>query len=628
MSVTRTNCPSCGAEITFSLGSSIVVVCSHCKSAIARTDRNLAYLGKVAALVETQSPLRVGLRGTYESVSFYLSGRAQLQHAAGGVWDEWYAAFSDGRTGWLAEAQGRFYMTFAAPIKQAPTFDSLVLGQSTTAVPEDFVVAEKGTAKYAGAEGEIPFRLVPGEDFDFADLSGASDRFATLDYSEDEPRYYFGRIATLHELGLDHIDVHAPGAPEKRVGSVRIGCPKCGGSLELHAPDQAQRVGCPYCGSLLDATQGTLKFLQALTVAKYQPYLPLGSHVEFEGTQLTIIGFVVRSCRIEGIKYFWREYLLYAASIGFRWLVHSDGHWTYARAVPTGNVRHKGVHVEFRGKLYKRFQHAAGVVEYVSGEFYWKVAVGETVDMSDYVCPPMMLSSEISEGEINWSLSEYVSVDEMHKKFPKLTFAHPHVVGACEPCHYPKLNKSWAAIIGIALLLIAIHVFTAGQRQIFSQTVQFTPAQGVDATQTYFSEPIEITSRRNIHVTATAPLDNAWLSLDGDFINEETGLVQTFDIPLEYYHGVEDGESWSEGSPEGDVYLSALPAGKYTLRLEAQWYNWKQPQSAVVTVHQDVPRLLNPFLLLLVVSILPLAMLIAAAHFETCRWRESMYSAD
>src|SRR6202521_2148646 len=112
MSTLQANCPACGAPVSFKTGSSIVVVCEFCQSVVARTDRALEDLGKVAELVDTGSPLDVGLKGKHHGVGFELTGRAQLGHEAGGVWDEWYAAFADGRWGWLAEAQGRFYFTF------------------------------------------------------------------------------------------------------------------------------------------------------------------------------------------------------------------------------------------------------------------------------------------------------------------------------------------------------------------------------------------------------------------------------------------------------------------------------------------------------------------------------------
>src|SRR5712692_10699179 len=120
----KVNCPGCGGPIEFKIGSAMVTICPYCRSVVARGDRQLENLGKVADLVETDSVLAVGLKGRYQGVPFELTGRTQLRHQAGGVWDEWYAAFADGRWGWLAEAQGRFYLTFEkpAPAKTIPSF--------------------------------------------------------------------------------------------------------------------------------------------------------------------------------------------------------------------------------------------------------------------------------------------------------------------------------------------------------------------------------------------------------------------------------------------------------------------------------------------------------------------------
>ena len=42
---------------------------------------------------------------------------------------------------------------------------------------------------------------------------------------------------------------------------------------------------------------------------------------------------MVRSVEFEGVRYYWQEYLLYNPAVGFRWLVESDGHWSYVSAV-------------------------------------------------------------------------------------------------------------------------------------------------------------------------------------------------------------------------------------------------------------------------------------------------------
>src|SRR6185369_15753258 len=86
MSVLLGKCPACGAPVEFKSGQSIVVICGYCHSAVARTDRELKDLGKVAELVETGSPLDVGVRGSFRDVPFELTGRAQLGHQMGGQW--------------------------------------------------------------------------------------------------------------------------------------------------------------------------------------------------------------------------------------------------------------------------------------------------------------------------------------------------------------------------------------------------------------------------------------------------------------------------------------------------------------------------------------------------------------
>src|SRR5262249_6212356 len=126
-------CPACGAPVRFRVSSSLVTVCEHCNSVVARGDRKLEDLGKVAAIVDTDSPLQLGLQGTFRGKSFEIVGRVQYAQAAGGSWDEWYAAFANGKWGWLAEAQGRFYLTFERALSEGeslPAIDDLQVGEN------------------------------------------------------------------------------------------------------------------------------------------------------------------------------------------------------------------------------------------------------------------------------------------------------------------------------------------------------------------------------------------------------------------------------------------------------------------------------------------------------------------
>ena len=68
MSVLKTTCPSCAGPIEFTAGSTIVVICPYCRSAVARTDRGVEDLGKIAEIAQSQSPLKVGLKGLFDGL--------------------------------------------------------------------------------------------------------------------------------------------------------------------------------------------------------------------------------------------------------------------------------------------------------------------------------------------------------------------------------------------------------------------------------------------------------------------------------------------------------------------------------------------------------------------------------
>ncbi|MDQ3322310.1 MAG: DUF4178 domain-containing protein [Acidobacteriota bacterium] len=640
MSVLQANCPSCAAPLEFKSGSTIVLVCPFCRSAVARTDKSVEDLGKVADIAESESPLRIGLMGEFRANRFELTGRAQLKHELGGFWDEWYATFANGWTGWLAEAQGKFYLTFHKPLPKnvsLPAFETLAPGQTVSNISDktSFVVAEKGTAAAIAADGEIPYKLVPNEQSRYADLSGANNAFATIDYGSNPPLVYLGQEVTLGDLGL------AAAKPAERrarkVSAAALGCPNCGGSLELAAPDKTERVTCPFCSSLLDVNQGNLKFLRALEQSPADAFvLPIGAEGALaDGVKYKIIGAVVRSVTIEGETYFWHEYLLYNPQIGFRWLVHSDNHWNFVEPVniaevesgnDTANVTDSSNTVRYKGETYKIFQDAQARVEYVKGEFYWRVEVGETVRAVDYVAPPLMLSREISGSEINWSLGKYLTAAEVEKAFAAPNLPKPYNVAPNQPFTGGFYIKYGFLMLGL-LCVVALFMIPLGglSSTVLSQEIVLQPTTNASIAQTVFSQPFDLKGNRNVKITASAPVSNSFAELEVDLINERNNEVESVDIPIEYYAGVEDGESWSEGRRSSDVTLSSLPAGKYTLRVEGTKENPSIALPVSVKVEQNVARGVNFWLSFVLLSILPLWALIRKIMFESRRWSESMF---
>jgi hypothetical protein len=641
----RVQCPSCGGPVVFEVGSSMVAVCPYCRSAVARGDRSVENLGKVADLVDTGAVLRVGLEGKYDGRKFRLTGRTQLAHAAGGVWDEWYAAFADGRWGWLSEAQGRFYLLFEQPeSSDRPDFDSLAPGEDVELPEADqrFVVAETGTATANGAEGELPYRLVPGSTYRYADLSAADGGFATLDYGQEPPALYLGREVSLDDLGVP-ATLRRETFELREVRARRINCPNCGGPLDLRAPDRTERVGCPYCGSLLDATQGNLTLLNALQKPPFKLLIPLGTKGQFGDDERTVIGALERSVTAEGVDYAWQEYLLYHERDGFEWLVCNDNHWTRMKGVPAGAVEEGKYTARYNGQTFRKFQAGTATVRGVIGECYWKVAVGEQSGAVDFIRPPLLLSRERStfEGstELNWSVGAYLTPVEVQAAFG-LEKPLPAPVGVApnQPFPYWGVYRT-AAYFFLALCVIGLVVLVVSpSRKVHEQTFQLhslaqstpaspgAPVPAPEKTQTFFTDLFELKGRRNVHITVTCPQLSGWLVVEGDLVQQSNGQVQPFVIPLTYYSGTEGGEAWAEGSQAGEEYISAQAAGQYSLKLEVEKENPQLAGPLTVRVEQGAARALTWFLAFLAVMLLPACVAVYHLMFVSRRWQNSDFS--
>ena len=586
-------CPTCGAEVEFRYDDSFVRVCGHCRAAVVRTDRGAETLGRFADLAPVSSTLRLFAEGRYGTTGLLLVGMAQLRHAAGGVWQEWYAKLDGGQWAWLSEAQGRLYLTFERPDVAVPSIAMLAPGTQITLAGAAFTVAERGTATYTSALGEIPYRLVPNSTFQFVDLSDGRGGFATIDYGDggEPPAVYLGYQVTPQGLGLSGGEAPQVVAPAT---GARLACPNCNGSLELRAPDQTLRVACPYCGALVSVESGILSI-----IAQQQPPPPgldvkptlefqLGSKGKLLDGELTVIGFVERSALIDEDWWPFQEYLLYAPDVGFRWLVCSEGHWSYVQPVATGAVT-LGKPVSYDGVDFEPFQVAEIRVDRVVGEFYWRVAVGEQVSAEDYVAPPAMLSREVTMNEQNWSLSRYMTRDELEVAFGRklrMPWA-PVGVAPNQPYRGARTWTLWLAMFvlfaigtassmrssGVEKLRHTVGIPPAGRRITPEITAGAGSAADITAdpaASVMFSPPFALDAGQNIRVDLSANVNNNWVYVVVDLINDETGAVVSFDKAIEHYSGSDDEGAWSEGSQSDDVVLGPVSAGAYVLRIEGQ----------------------------------------------------------
>jgi hypothetical protein len=411
-----------------------------------------------------------------------------------------------------------------------------------------------------------------------------------------------------------------------------LNCPGCGASLTVRSFGNAVTIVCESCHSILDAKDSRLQILQKFKVAtdETRPLIPLGTRGKIRGTDYEVIGFQRRTIYVDGLPYSWHEYVLFNPYKGFRYLTEYEGHWndvSILKALPTVNSYKSPPTVTYLGESYKHFQTAKAETSYVLGEFPWQVRVGESAEVSDYISPPRVLSSERTGNEVTWSMGEYMSGRDLWKAF-RVSGDPPQPVGVYENQPSPMradVQKVWvlfgAFLLAVVVLMIGFDV-SAQNKQIFTGSYKYDSRQHGEAS--FVTNDFELTGHTsNVQVETSTDLDNHWVYLNYALINEDTGQAFDFGREVSYYHGYDSDGSWSEGGRNDKVAVPSVPAGRYYLRVEPEgdpgygvtYYN--------VTVKRDVPQYSFYGIALLALLVPAVLLTWRSLSFEHMRWAES-----
>lgn len=412
-----------------------------------------------------------------------------------------------------------------------------------------------------------------------------------------------------------------------------LACPNCGGPVERRGFGYSITAVCPQCLTVLDASSPQLQILQRVEDAQHRrtPLIPLGSRGTLQGAPYELIGYQTRATEEDGETFEWEEYLLFNPYKGFRYLSQYDGHWNFItalEAMPQGSQTRGLYPVFYDGRVYKHFSGGPATTTFVLGEFPWRVKVGDTVDTHDYVNAPYVLSSEITEGEINWSHGEYIDGSAIWKAFGvEGGVPNPQGVYLNQPSPLAgNVGDIWRAFAAMAMMLVALAVLFAifsRKETVFHNSYSYASGQTTDAS--FVTSDFDLTGRpTTLELAVNTDLDNNWTYFNFDLVNEDTGQGYDFGREVSYYHGADSDGPWDEGSRASTVMLPSVAPGKYYLRVEPEMDSGSVTYN--LTLRHDVPNytwFLIAFVLLLIP---PIAYTIRARGFEAQRWANSNQS--
>jgi Domain of unknown function (DUF4178) len=365
--------------------------------------------------------------------------------------------------------------------------------------------------------------------------------------------------------------------PEPAPAVRALACPNCGGTVELRAAGYTVHVGCQYCGSILDTTDGLVKLVTQAHAAQAHPEIPLGTRGTLYGVEWEAIGYLERS---QNGYFGWSEYLLFNPYHGYRWLVNARGGWSFGTML-TGTPTWRTYEAyELDGAYYTRFFAGEAQVDRVVGEFYWRVAVGETVKTGDWVRPGFMLSREASDREESWTINQLLAARDVVRAFG---VAPSSRIWPPLP-HQPSPWGTWlvrgAKIGGLALaFLLLLSIVVGGTRWTASGIL---PVAVDGREQTARIGPVQLTSRyQRVRIRTTVPrLENGWVDLDYTLVDRKTQQAYVGYGAAERYEGYDSDGAWNEGTRSSDISIASVPAGDYDLVVDYRGNRWSQSGTA------------------------------------------------
>jgi len=412
-----------------------------------------------------------------------------------------------------------------------------------------------------------------------------------------------------------------------------LDCKTCAAPLPRLGGHQVRTLTCGYCGTVMDA-RDDFKVL-----ARYQdlerPVSPLriGMRGRIKAVEFAIIGIVGAGYEDAWGRYEWVSAQLFSATHGYAWLTWDSGHFVFSRRVrelPNPSVFRPGpakrTKIRFRDQKYRLYETYTARLTFVEGELTWQAALHEATAIAEFIAPPFGFEFEKSDGELAYGLSEYVDRDEIVAAFgideplPPATAIHP-----LQPFEPGALHRACAkagylfAVVAACCLVITLvvgHGWT-----LYEADTTLEPGASL-------SVPFAVgRAEQLIDIRIETTLSNSWTYIDATVTDSDDQPIARIGREIGYYHGVEGGESWSEGSKATTASIRVPGPGAYAIELEVD------PESpgrtnARISIKEGVMPLRYFAALLVLFALTAVSLPLRRRRFENQRWSEVLDDDD
>lgn len=418
--------------------------------------------------------------------------------------------------------------------------------------------------------------------------------------------------------------------------SATINCPICKQSIVLYDLPKSEYVVCNSCFSYLHIiAEDTSRLNKQLTKPEKNPVLKLGSTANIHDTDFKLISYLEK--REIGTIYHWREYILTSLDKGYITLSEFDGHWNIIGGknfiADFKDPISYGTTVGYKDVEYTLFNKYTPTVTAMLGEVDWDV-VNEKVKATEYIAPPYMVVEENISNNKHYYIAEYLEPETIAEIFgiDKNLLPERVGIGANQPSeHYNRWTSSLQTT-GIAIVLVLlIHLLLGAvkpEKELLNDDflISHNNTQDVNEFKSFITPSFSVEDESsNISFEIASAVDNNWLETTIVLVNENDNRTWEVSKSIEYYHGYEEGESWSEGSTKESILLSEIPKGKYHLNVYPSSGDIDR-NNLYIKATSNVPMWCNTLITILLLCIYPAICWYMMRNFEKRRWNNSDYS--
>lgn len=403
---------------------------------------------------------------------------------------------------------------------------------------------------------------------------------------------------------------------------MEFNCPNCKAITQSDLNFEVREIACPKCHTVYHYSNGEYRFKSRYDNQYRYDGLEPGRKGTIDGITYTVTGTLLK--KAYG-SFYWKEYTLEDAAGNFRYLSEADGHWILLEAIQDQyDVSSRPRWLTHNGVKMSLYDYTD--VKIYRAEGFFDAEIPSTVHTIDYIAAPYTVSIERSGGDETTFFGKHLSRATIGKAFPGFELPKKQGIGLVQP--FPIHVNNLAIVLCVTTLLICITHYVVYLNRT-EQTVLYEQFNLDLQNNKAFTSKSFVLEGGSAPMTIglSSGVDNSWANVQVALVNENTNEEIYASKDIEYYHGYEDGESWTEGNQSNAFNICGVNQGKYHLVITPQKASEDYANHYLnIRATWDESSMRNVWFSIIMMIVFVFVVRYGHAYFERKRWEESNYT--